>query len=184
MDPPRLDGHDDSMGEREHRLAALLDERKVQEGYNPSPGKPKDFVCVDGSEGGDNTARWAMNNLPQHHRLVFVHGVYAPFLGWKSEELKLEQERMQKRYKPMCEANGRECSFFTFPYLTTGDLGTIVCAFARYNGVKNVITGRRSKISGLTRQFLGSGSQSIVNNCAEVPVTTVSDVAQTGAYER
>jgi hypothetical protein len=37
---------------------------------------------VDGSLGADRAAKWAMANLPKEHRLVMVHGIYAPITGW------------------------------------------------------------------------------------------------------
>jgi len=75
MDPPRLDGKDDDRAERAEVVIMRLQEKE--------PG-PKDFVCVDGTLGADRAVKWAMTNLPKDHRLVMVHGIYAPITGWYS----------------------------------------------------------------------------------------------------
>jgi hypothetical protein len=75
MDPPRLDGKDDDRAERAEVVIMRLQEK--------DPG-PKDFVCVDGTLGADRAVKWAMTNLPKDHRLVMVHGIYAPITGWYS----------------------------------------------------------------------------------------------------
>jgi nucleotide-binding universal stress UspA family protein len=165
MDPPRLDGKDDDRAARAEVVIVKLHEE--------DPG-PKDFLCVDGSLGADRAAKWAMANLPKEHRLVMVHGIYAPITGWTAESLMLEHETIESKYRPMCEAAGRKCSFFSFPYLTKGTFGDTVCKLARYNGVNSVVTGRRSDLSPIRRQFVGSQSMALLNRC-EVPVTVVTD---------
>lgn len=165
MDPPRLDGKDDDRAERAEVVIMRLQEKE--------PG-PKDFVCVDGTLGADRAVKWAMTNLPKDHRLVMVHGIYAPITGWTAESLMLEHQTVEAKYAPMCEAAGRKCSFFSFPYLTKGTFGDTVCKLARYNSVNSVITGRRSELSPLRRQFVGSSSMALLSRC-EVPVTVVTD---------
>jgi nucleotide-binding universal stress UspA family protein len=167
MDPPRLDGKDDTVW-REEPMGYLF--REASE----LARSEKDFVCVDGSPGADKAFRWALKNLPKDHRLVMVHGIYAPLTGWTAEDLMLDHMRVQERYAPVCLAEGRQCSFFSFPYLTMGAFGDTVCKFARYNGVNSVVTGRRSEVTGLRRHILGSGSMAVLNHC-EVPVSVVSD---------
>lgn len=135
MDPPRLDGKDDDRAERAEVVIMKLQVK--------DPG-PKDFVCVDGTLGADRAVKWAVANLPKDHRLVMVHGIYAPITGWYSsvlccfffffgtrnthhtrgqrtaDSLMLEHQTVEDKYAPMCEAAGvraRSC----------GGVGEIEC---------------------------------------------------------
>jgi len=136
--------------------------------------KPIDVVCVDGSVGADKAMIYALKNLPKNHSLLLMHGIYSPITGTSSRSDDWESIKLEKKYQKMCKDYGRECAIMHFNFTSTNDFGDRVCRYERYNNVKSVIIGRREDVSDVRRAFLGSSSQSVLNNCT-IPVTTVSE---------
>jgi len=128
------------------------------------------LVCVDDTKETKQAFKFALRNLPQHHSLTLVHGLYASVLGHSAADEELKHS-VESKYMKECYKQGRECQFIYFPYSSTGDFAEKACSLAQKRQAKGVIVGRRT---GLARKPMeGSVSKSMLSRCS-VPITVVS----------
>jgi len=145
--------------------------------------KDVDVVCVDGSEGADRAIEFALSETPPERRLVLLFGAQVPLRESLAASSFMREGHYWDRnlpdvyakYTERCQKAGRRCDFVHFHFHGMSQFGQHVCSVARKRHAHSVIMGRRRKEERtITGRFLGSGSQTVVNSCSDLPVTLVT----------
>jgi len=153
-------------------VGALIQEEEEDGKKLLKSGRPTDVVLVDGSRSADKALLHAFASMPKRHSFLLLHGIYSP----ASVPLFPEQEvlNLEHHYNKLCKKAGRDCHFLHFNYRNNRDFGERVCQYQRYPNVKSIVMGKRANTSELRRIFMGSSTQSVMDNC-DMPVILVNE---------